>query len=1742
MRRVIATAAAVFAAAGVFAAVLKPAEAPVWRGAEQAVWTLDYAAALDSARSDGKYTLMLFTGSWWCPWCQPLEEKVLDTQTWKGYAAERGFYEIQMDYPKRDGSGSCWLYDEDYCASNGLTRAAAEAAIVDLLKQQGAYAEPDAPKVTTTIGKTRVTYGKIGYPTILVLRPDGSEAGRFEPDVRDYPTETPPVYWSPEAAFSAVTNDIEKILAADDKTRTHVTVSVAPGCEGRGSVTPFEGVLYDGKPVALKATAAKGFVFAGWFDQDEPAVTEFDYRVAVNSFVTRGGEARLTARFIEASEDFLDFDFSADLELVAPAEPCDIRLTVNSGSLPTVTFKGLPPGLSFDAKSLKIIGTAKTPGFYQVTATAKNGSGYPFSQVFTCEVGDLEGTRIWGEGNEAEVGDSMNDWTSLDFFGIDEEKSGVRTIAIKGQPSEIKYDATTDSFSGKLTKAGMYILTATVTFEDGVKETATCRFLVTPVESEAYEYVDFLPLYDLCVGMQVSEVVGFAYSGLEYEKVGVTKITGLPKGLSAVARPLPGFEDITEWWVEGTVAGPGAFKPAATVRYMSAETDKIVTETVSEQVIVADSPSRYVKVVAGVGGTVTGGGIVKPGATFKLTAKADKIDGAAAVFAGWYVGETITEDSNPALDGTTDYRQATRSMVATVDLPDVMCAKFVTQKEDFTDLAIEGLAGESFKLDSGDVFLAPFSVLSHSVPTLTAKGLPTGVTLTLAQGEDNPFGWALAYDPTSARKPTPGRYAATVTAKNLSDKTGVSAAFEIVVANVTNAAVRVRDEYGPYKVGIDIAEQEPGIIDLRGAVDFAAGETLSVAGLPKGLTFNKSGPLANTITGKPTTPGNYTLTFTAKLADRKTVQATSFVTIRPYPLLDVRMSDERGEAAFAGCKVTGGGNYAPGKSVTLKATAAKGWVFAGWEGLETLGLAALNPSLTVLTGEKDVVVKGVFIPVYEDDLEINGFSFEDGASDVCVLDLNQDIATWSRGEQTGADLIAGLISTWSWPTVTVKDLPTGIKFDAKTLKLSGKASKSGFYFTTVSAKNAGGYAQSKIVRFAVKDADGNVPAEPSCVNEAGIDFSELSGALLCTGSRLDEVRLMIPAPQVSGRDCRVSKVTVSGLPKGLSSTVLIDETVGSATVVVVGLPTLPGRSKLSIRVTAADRENPRSTKVLTSECWLIVEDGGSVYLFVENPDPSCGTLTGEGVYAAGATVKLTAKAANRDFVFAGWSKDEIAGDPIPLTGADRRSPTVSFPLVFDDFLLDPLVVVGTFVPAEADLFAEIVTDEDFWRIDPDADCDFEYWIESYSLPKITLKGLPKGVSSALTTTGGRLQYRAADRSKLVPGYYDITIDAVNQSKAKAEQKTVTVLVPAVSNAFFSAAGLYQGDDGYPVQAGMDAKEALASLVEMANGLLARGLKVTFKNLPRNVQIAEKATASGKMFEVSGISSVAGFFTATVSATGTDGISGVRINESAQFFIDVAALPSQLVGTFNGFVTKTEYDEEIGEMVERPCGAVVVTAKSTGDISAKVTRPTGTFSLTAKSWDAISEHEGQCMLVGPNDRFLAVTVNLDASVSEMQMSGGYQESQTLPEFGFAAQRDSFADDETAAAVAEALAGTFKFKQFSAGDGKWVLELDASVLSPALAVTIKKGGVAAFVGALVDGAVRTRVSGSTTVILEGEDRAVAQLVSKNDAESVLIAVLGFERDAKTGTWSVSPVIESMPGCRVEIYKSDCNTCLR
>lgn len=151
-------------------------------------WTMDFNAATSAVASaaEDAYTLVLFTGALWCPYCIGMERDWLSTPVFKDFVRTNNIALVEIDNYKRDGSAPTLLrYDvytgatndtrnghsgAGYLSRHGISVDTAEAVLARNMALQAAWTLPGA--------------ARIGYPTLILLRKDGSIAGRFSGSYR----------------------------------------------------------------------------------------------------------------------------------------------------------------------------------------------------------------------------------------------------------------------------------------------------------------------------------------------------------------------------------------------------------------------------------------------------------------------------------------------------------------------------------------------------------------------------------------------------------------------------------------------------------------------------------------------------------------------------------------------------------------------------------------------------------------------------------------------------------------------------------------------------------------------------------------------------------------------------------------------------------------------------------------------------------------------------------------------------------------------------------------------------------------------------------------------------------------------------------------------------------------------------------------------------------------------------------------------------------------------------------------------------------------------------------------------------------------------------------------------------------------------------------------------------------------------------------------------------------------------
>ena len=611
-----------------------------------------------------------------------------------------------------------------------------------------------------------------------------------------------------------------------------------------------------------------------------------------------------TIRIDTEAEYKTDDDGTFELDLVG---------LIRSAAVPTVTVKGLPTGLKYDAKKGVIGGKATKPGVYAVTVSAKSKIvTKPVTATFTLTVPNFTSDTFKDAGLDTDGKYVLGAGAAPDLSGVIQNiKAGGWKLAAAGLPAGLKYDDKNSAITGVATKEGVFTVTFTAT-QGKTKEIATATY----------------------------EVV-FPTLALDIAAYG---------------------EDA--------------------------------------------SATNKAKVV--------GGGKYPVGAKVTLKATPDK----GKVFAGWFDGE------GKPLAGAADYRTASFPYVAT-DADEALTAKFATEAEDIDSLKVNvtnaaTATDGTYELDLGAC------VESASLPKLAVKGLPMGLKFDAKTLK------------ITGKATKPGVYPVKVEATNTSVKKATDAStgeFELKVPNFTTDTFKAAglDTDGKYVLAAGVL---PGdITNVVNAV-VAGGWALKIDGLPAGVKYDAK---KNVFTGVATKEGFFTVTFTATKGKDKEVATATFEVAYPTLTLEIAAYDD--ETATNKCKVAGGGNYAVGAKVTLKATPDKGKVFAGWFDGEGKPLAGAADYRTAS-----------FPYVATDADEALTAKFATEAEDIDSLKVNvTNAATATDGTYELG--LGACVESASLPKLAVKGLPTGLKFDAKTLKITGNATKPGVYPVKVEATN-----------------------------------------------------------------------------------------------------------------------------------------------------------------------------------------------------------------------------------------------------------------------------------------------------------------------------------------------------------------------------------------------------------------------------------------------------------------------------------------------------------------------------------------------------------------------------------------------------------------------------------------------------------------------------------------------------------------
>ena len=657
----------------------------------------------------------------------------------------------------------------------------------------------------------------------------------------------------------------------DEEPRSSYEVAVVYDVE-QGTVTGG-GTYAAGKKVVLKATAKKGYVFAGWELEGVALPEGADPQDPVLALVAGGVDVAATARFIPVSEDWAEVGVAAGSatfaeEYVAGGAFAPVTLAARGGSRATLKVTGLPAGLKFTAKPLAVrdpktkktasypantvYGTPTKSGLYTVAATATTAGGKTATARWTFAV------RRAGERVVRTAGETARGTVSGRGVYAKGRKVTLKATARKG------YVFAGWELEGASLPKGADPMNPALTITVGAADiTATARFI--PVSEDWAE----VGVADGSAPFAEEYATGGAFAPVTLAFAGgsraTVKVAGLPAGLKFTAKALAVRDPKTKKttaYLANTIYGKPTKSGIYTVTAKVA-TAGGKTATARWTFTVRKPGERAVWTACDAArGVVSGRGVYAKGKKVTLKATAKK----GYVFAGWELEGASLPKGFDARTPVLAFTPGAADVTATARFAPASEDRALTLLVDGAAVAADG----STRLVSGGAGFT-LSVESASLPKLSLSGLPAGLKFDAKSGR------------ITGRGTKPGLYTVTARLSNATVRKAVARRFRIEVPNFTAANAFLRDglanapgeAYAAY-VGVRAA----GLPTLVPA-DPAHAKSMKVTGLPAGLRFDAKAAAAGeaALAGVPAKAGAYTVA--VSVAGR-----TSTFTLEVLPLPD----------------------------------------------------------------------------------------------------------------------------------------------------------------------------------------------------------------------------------------------------------------------------------------------------------------------------------------------------------------------------------------------------------------------------------------------------------------------------------------------------------------------------------------------------------------------------------------------------------------------------------------------------------------------------------------------------------------------------------------------------------------------------------------------------------------------------------------------------------------------------------------
>ena len=731
-----------------------------------------------------------------------------------------------------------------------------------------------------------------------------------------------------------------------------------------------------------------------------------------------------------------------------------LTATTADGSL----VNNLPAGLSFDANTRQLAGTPTDPGTYRMTYQVSDTNGLSERQIVTLRVADT--LALPDPPDQLYIADQAIDTLTLPqaIGGIPSHTYTLSATSTDGTvtnklPAGLSFSASSRQLTGTPTTTGTYVMTYTVTDSDTspVSEAQSFTLRVTDMlalpGTDNQIYARNRAIATLVLPQAILGSTPYTYT-LTATATGGTLMDNLPIGLSFDA-------DSRE--LTGTPTALGTY----TLTYTATDTDSL-TATQTFTLSVADPPSLTVP---------DSQTYIQDQAIATLTLP--QATGGTASYTAYTLSATTTDGSLASkLPAGLSFDADSRELTGTPTVPGtytltytVIDSNTLTTTGTFTLIVAEP---PTLTVPDNQIYAKDQAIDTLTLPQATGGTEPyTSYTLTATSTDgtvtDNlPAGLSFD-DSTRELTGTPtalGTYTLTYTVTDSNSMTATQT-FTLTVAEPPTLTDTDNQIYGKGQAiaTLTLPQAEGGTEPYTYTLTATTSDgTLTGDDLPTGLSFN-----ANTreLTGTPTVPGIYALTYT--VTDTNAMSATRTFTLtvaesQPLALAELNNQTYIKDQAITTLtlpQATGGTE--PYTSYTLTATSTGGTLTS--DNLPTglsfddntrqltgtpTALGTYTLTYTVTDSDSTTATRTFTLSVVTEPLSLNALEDQSYTKGQAITALTLPQATGGTEPYTSYTLTA----TTTGGTLTSDNLPTGLSFDANTRELTGTPTAPGTYTLT----------------------------------------------------------------------------------------------------------------------------------------------------------------------------------------------------------------------------------------------------------------------------------------------------------------------------------------------------------------------------------------------------------------------------------------------------------------------------------------------------------------------------------------------------------------------------------------------------------------------------------------------------------------------------------------------------------------------